>query len=248
MKKLHRQPTPPAGRASVKRAPAGRASAKPRGRPTQLPFDAALAIQMLAERDPDLGRIIERAGAFELRLRPHPTPYEALAESILYQQISGHAAAAILGRVREQLGQGRFPSPETIAKAKDTTLRGVGLSRMKSLALRDLAARTLDGTLPSMAQLRRMEDEAIVERLTVVRGIGRWTAEMFLIFRLGRPDVLPVLDYGVRKGFQRAFGMKKIPHPITVTRRGERWRPYRTVASWYLWRAADLKETDEEAG
>jgi 3-methyladenine DNA glycosylase/8-oxoguanine DNA glycosylase len=106
-------------------------------------------------------------------------------------------------------------------------------------ALRDLAAKSLDGTLPSMARLRAMEDEAIVERLTVVRGIGRWTAEMFLMFRLGRPDVLPVHDYGVRKGFQLAFGRREIPKPESVARRGERWRPYRTVASWYLWRGLE---------
>lgn len=167
------------------------------------------------------------------------TPFEALSESIIYQQISGRAAETIAGRFRDRVGDGRFPPPERVVAATDVVLREAGLSRGKVAALRDLAAKSLDGTLPSMARLRAMEDEAIVERLTVVRGIGRWTAEMFLMFRLGRPDVLPVHDYGVRKGFQLAFGRREIPKPESVARRGERWRPYRTVASWYLWRGLE---------
>ncbi len=194
---------------------------------------------MLRERDPKLARLIDRVGPFRLKLDGTATPFEALCESILYQQITGHAAAAIAGRFQERLGNGRFPDPERVLGAPDGLLREIGISRVKVAALRDLAARSLDGTVPSMDRLRQMEDEAIVERLTVVRGVGRWTAEMFLIFRLGRPDVLPVHDYGVRKGFQRAFRTRAIPEPKSVARRGERWRPYRTVASWYLWRALD---------
>ena len=121
----------------------------------------------------------------------------------------------------------------------DDDLRGAGLSRSKLLALRDLAAKTIDGHVPTLAKARRMDDEAIIEHLTAIRGIGRWTAQMLLIFRLGRPDVLPVGDYGIRKGFAIAFRKRELPLPAAVEKRGERWRPFRTVASWYLWRAAE---------
>ncbi len=215
---------------------AGRSS---RTRGTNVRFDCDQAIAHLCERDPKLADLIGRVGAFRLKLDPAATPFEALSESIIYQQISGKAASAIAGRFCESLGDGRFPSPERVLEASDPVLRAVGLSRGKCAALRDLAAKSLDGTVPEMRRLRAMEDEAIVEQLSVVRGIGRWTAEMFLIFRLGRPDVLPVHDYGVRKGYQRAFRTRGIPKPESIARRGERWRPFRTVASWYLWRALD---------
>ena len=215
---------------------AGRSS---RIRGTNVRFDTDQAVALLCERDPKLASLIARVGEFRLKLDPAATPFQALSESIIYQQISGSAASAIAGRFCERVGAGCFPSPELVLEASDAVLRGVGLSRGKCAALRDLASKSLDGTLPEMRRLRAMEDEAIVERLSVVRGIGRWTAEMFLIFRLGRPDVLPVHDYGVRKGFQRAFRTREIPEPESVARRGERWRPFRTVASWYLWRSLD---------
>jgi len=196
-------------------------------------------VSHLRERDPKMGALIERIGAFRMRLHRVATPFEALSESIIYQQITGRAAETIAGRFRDRLGEGRFPPPERVLEAPDTLLREAGLSRGKVAALRDLAAKSLDGTVPAMARLRAMEDEEIVERLMVVRGIGRWTAEMFLMFRLGRPDVLPIDDYGVRKGFKLAFGRREMPKPASVARRGERWRPYRTVASWYLWRALE---------
>jgi len=202
-------------------------------------FDAEAAIAHLGARDPKLRALMERVGAFRMRLDAAATPFEALSESIIYQQITGRAAATIAGRFCERVGDGRFPAPQRVLDATDVILREAGLSRGKVAALRDLAAKSLDGTVPAMARLRRMEDDEIVERLTVVRGIGRWTAEMFLIFRLGRPDVLPVHDYGVRKGFQRAFRTRELPDPEKVARRGERWKPYRTVASWYLWRALE---------
>jgi 3-methyladenine DNA glycosylase/8-oxoguanine DNA glycosylase len=202
-------------------------------------FDSDAAIAHLSDRDPKLRELIERVGAFRMRLDRVATPFEALCESIIYQQITGRAAETIAGRFRDRVGEGRFPQPERVLEAPDTLLREVGLSRGKALALRDLATKSLDGTLPAMARLRAMEDEAIVERLMVVRGIGRWTAEMFLMFRLGRPDVLPIHDYGVRKGFRLAFRRREMPKPESVARRGERWRPYRTVASWYLWRALE---------
>ena len=206
---------------------------------TNVRFDAEEAVQLLGARDPKLQALMERVGPFRMRLDVAASPFEALCESIIYQQITGKAAASIAGRFRDRVGEGRFPSPERIIAAEDTLLREVGLSRGKCAALRDLAAKSLDGTVPVMRRLRSMEDDAIVEQLTQVRGIGRWTAEMFLIFRLGRPDVLPVHDYGVRKGFKLAFRTRELPKPETIARRGERWRPYRTVASWYLWRALD---------
>jgi len=202
-------------------------------------FDAGEAVSHLRGQDAKLALLIDRVGSFRLKLDPAATPFAALSESILYQQITGRAAETIAGRFRDRLGDGRFPSPERVLEAPDTVLREVGISRPKVQALRDLAAKTLDGTVPSMRRLGAMADEEVVERLTVVRGIGLWTAEMFLIFRLGRPDVLPIHDYGVRKGFQRTFRTRGIPEPKSVARRGERWRPFRTVASWYLWRALE---------
>jgi 3-methyladenine DNA glycosylase/8-oxoguanine DNA glycosylase len=175
-------------------------------------------------------------------MRPQPTQslFAALARSIVYQQLSGNAAATILGRVTRLFAPRRFPTPRDLLEIPPERLRGAGLSTAKTAALRDLAAHTLDGTVPSLARIRRMEDEEIIERLTIVRGIGRWTVEMLLIFRLGRPDVLPVSDLGVRKGFGRIFRRGKLPGPAVMIRRGERWRPYRSVASWYLWRALEL--------
>jgi DNA-3-methyladenine glycosylase II len=215
---------------------AGRSS---RTRGTVVRFDAVEAIAHLRDRDLKLASLMDRVGEFRLKLNPELSPFEALSESIIYQQITGRAAETIAGRFREKVGEGRFPSPERMLEASDAILRESGLSRGKVAALRDLAAKTLDGTVPPLARLRAMEDEAVVERLTVVRGIGRWTAEMFLIFRLGRPDVLPIHDYGVRKGYQRAFRTRGLPEPASIARRGERWRPFRTVASWYLWRALE---------
>jgi 3-methyladenine DNA glycosylase/8-oxoguanine DNA glycosylase len=179
----------------------------------------------------------------ELRLRTEPTQptFQSLTESILHQQVTGKAAAAILGRFRAGFAEaGAFPEPGRVAEASDEELRAVGISRSKAAALRDLARKTLDGTVPSAERLVGMDDAEIIERLTEVRGIGVWTAHMLLIFRLGRPDVLPVGDYGVRKGFKKTFRSRsELPTPREIEARGERWRPYRTVASWYLWRALE---------
>jgi 3-methyladenine DNA glycosylase/8-oxoguanine DNA glycosylase len=166
--------------------------------------------------------------------------FAALLESIVYQQLSGKAAETILGRVVALFRPRRFPRPEDLVAVPEARLRAAGLSRNKTVALKDLARHALEGTVPPLAQAHAMSDDELVERLTAVHGVGRWTVEMILIFRLGRPDVLPVSDLGVRKGFRRAFGMRRLPAPVTMTRRGERWRPYRSVASWYLWRAAEL--------
>jgi 3-methyladenine DNA glycosylase/8-oxoguanine DNA glycosylase len=205
-----------------------------------LGFDPDLACQHLVEADPALGRLIAQVGAFTMRPAPGHSLFRVLVHSIVYQQLTGRAAATILGRVNRLFAPKRCPTPRDLLEISPDRLRAAGLSTAKTAALRDLAARTLDGTVPSLSRVRQMEDEDIVERLTAVRGIGRWTVEMLLIFKLGRPDVLPLGDLGVRKGFARTFGKRKLPEPATMTRRGERWRPYRSVASWYLWRALEL--------
>lgn len=211
-------------------------------------YDSALALEQLSAADAKLGALIKRAGPFALRLKSSHSPYEALLESIVYQQLHGKAAAAILRRLLAIFGDSH-PQPELLLTIADEPLRAAGLSQNKVLALRDLAAKTVDGTVPNLARIRRMPEDEIIDRLTQVRGIGPWTVEMLLIFRLGRPDVLPVTDYGVRKGFLLTFGKKKLarsitaemlPQPAEMLRRGERWRPWRSVASWYLWRACDL--------
>ncbi len=178
-----------------------------------------------------------------------------MLESILYQQLHGKAAATIHRRVREYFGGD--PTPEQMLSVPDEILRAAGVSGNKVKAMKDLAAKTLDGTVPSHAAIKKMPDADIVERLTEVRGIGPWTVEMLLIFRLGRPDVLPVTDYGVRKGFAltflrlpktRAVEAADLPKPEVMLKRGARWAPYRSVASWYLWRACDLVKKSSPGG
>jgi methylated-DNA-[protein]-cysteine S-methyltransferase len=206
-----------------------------------LGFDPGEAALALRASDAALARVIDRVGPLRLALKQTPSSFVALAEAIVYQQLSGRAAATIFSRVcalfpRPLLG----PTPEQLARVPDAALRGAGLSQAKLLALRDLAERARAGEVPALGALRGMEDEEIVEKLSQVRGIGRWTVEMLLIFRLGRPDVLPCEDFGVRKGFAVAFRRRELPSPDEVRARGDRWRPWRTAASWYLWRAAGL--------
>ena len=209
-------------------------------RPDGLGYDPDVACRHLAESDAVLGSLIGRVGDFTMRPEPGHSLFQVLVRSIVHQQLTGKAAATILGRVIQISAPRRFPTPNDLLEISPERLRAAGLSTAKTAALKDLAARTLDGTVPSLPRVRRMPDEAIVEHLTAVRGIGRWTVEMLLIFKLGRPDVLPLGDLGVRKGFARTFGKRKLPEPAAMTRRGERWRPYRSVASWYLWRALEL--------
>lgn len=231
----------------------GRMPSLPLVRTRRLPYDAAEAVASLRAADVKLGRLIDRVGPLTLRLPAVQSPFEALTRAIVYQQLHGKAAAAILGRMVESFqpvcGLGVHPSPEHLLECPNEQLRGAGLSHNKMLALRDLAAKTMDGTVPTLARIRRMPDEAIIEQLTQVRGIGRWTVEMMLIFRLGRPDVLPVDDYGVRKGFALTFqGLKPetkvtpalLPKAAVMERRAKRWRPWCSVASWYLWRACEV--------
>jgi DNA-3-methyladenine glycosylase II len=224
------------------------------GRPRKLPFAPDEALAHLRARDPKLGALIDRAGPFTLRLDPAPSPFESLLESILYQQLHGKAAAAIHARVRAFFGGD--PTPEQLCGVPDEPLRAAGVSYNKIKAMRDLAMRTLDGTVPSHAAIRKMADADIVERLTEVRGIGPWTVEMLLIFRMGRPDVLPVTDYGVRKGYaltfqrlpkSRPIEASDLPKPDVLFKRGQRWAPFRSVASWYLWRACDLAKSTPPA-
>lgn len=175
-----------------------------------------------------------------MQLQRTPSLFVALAEAVVYQQLHGKAAATIYGRLCALFAPAHEgPTPEGLCEISDDRLRAAGLSRPKLLALRDLARRAADGTLPTLAEARGLEDEALVDRLVQVRGVGRWTAQMLLMFRLGRPDVLPVEDFGIRKGFALAFRRGVMPAREDVARRGARWRPYRTVASWYLWRAAE---------
>lgn len=203
-------------------------------------IDPVHALPHLKALDPRLGLLIDRVGPFRLKLAALQRPLEALAEAIVYQQLTGKAASTIFKRVRALFPGSRFPSATQLLGISEAALRSAGLSRAKTAAIRDLAARTLDGTVPRLGELREMTDDQIVERLVQVRGIGRWTVEMLLIFRLGRPDVLPAHDYGIRKGFALAFGSRQLPSPAQIEKRGARWRPYRTVASWYLWRALEL--------
>ncbi len=204
-----------------------------------LPFDVDAAIRHVADADPVLARHMQRTGAFAMELKHTKDVFGALAEAIIYQQLNGKAAATIHGRV-EALFPKRRITPDGILAADDATLRGAGLSRAKTASLRDLAERTAAGTVPTLRKLGAMDDDAIVDALTAVRGIGRWTAEMLLMFRLGRPDILPVADFGIRKGFALVFRTgDALATAEQITKRAERWRPYRSVASWYLWRACD---------
>lgn len=222
-------------------------------RTRKLPFDADKAVAYLAAKDAKLAKLIEKAGPCTLRIAGTQSPFEALAEAIVYQQLHGKAAATIHRRMLESFhpvcGIGKHPSPQDLLDCPNEQLRSAGLSHNKALALRDLAAKTLDGTVPTLTRIKRMTDEEIIEHLTQVRGIGKWTVEMMLIFRLGRPDVLPCDDYGIRKGFALTYlGLKptdkvitkELPKPDAMIKRAKKWQPYRSIASWYMWRACDL--------
>ena len=216
-------------------------------------LDHTAAIAHLSRVDRKLARIIAKTGECRLQIEHAQSIFEALLEAIVYQQLHGRAAATILGRVkalfpgndghvRTRRGLvARFPSPQQIAEATPELLRSAGLSQAKMLAIKDLAAKTIEGIVPTARQAHKMSDEELIEHLTQVRGIGRWTVEMLLIFRLGRPDVLPVDDYGVRKGFAKIHKLEQLPKPKELLAHGERWRPHRSVACWYLWRAAEMQ-------
>ena len=211
----------------------------------QLPFDPDEATRKLCTIDRKLARLIERTGPFTLRLEKMGSPFHALARAIVYQQLSGKAAATIFGRVQALFPKAKGLRPELLLQVPDESLRAAGMSGNKTAAIKDLAAKTLDGTVPTLASLQRMPDEEILSRLIQVRGIGPWTVEMLLMFRLGRPDVLPVSDLGVRSGFQLTYRTEELPSTKELLAYGERWRPFRSVASWYMWRAVDLSRKEK---
>lgn len=187
-----------------------------------------------------MNALIEQVGPCTLTTHALP-PFEALVQSIVYQQLNGRAAETILGRVLAIYAPKSFPTPQDLLATDDARLRAAGLSRAKAAAVKSLARHALEGVVPRRAQAVRLANEALIERLTQVRGIGRWTVEMFLIFGLGRPDVWPVLDFGVRKGLGLTFGKRGVPTPKQATPFGRRFSPYGSVAAWYFWRACELK-------
>lgn len=211
-------------------------------------YDAQVAYEYLSKRDRKLGawmKKVDRAEggpiATDPRWRQRFDPVDSLARAILFQQLSGKAASTIVGRVEVAIGATRLHY-DTLGRCDDATLRGCGVSGNKLLALRDLSAREARGEIPDLRRMAHMDNEAIVAALVPIRGIGRWTVEMMLMSRLGRPDILPVDDLGVRKGAQRVDGLDAMPAPKVLAELGERWGPYRSYASLYLWRIADLSD------
>lgn len=198
------------------------------------------ALEHLRRADRVLARVIQRVGPCPLAPRRRVPPYRALVKAVAYQQLNGTAAETIFRRFLAQFPGTKFPTPEQVVAAPEETLRRAGLSRAKTAAIKDIAAKTIDGVVPTRREIARLSDAEIVERLTTIRGVGPWTVEMLLMFTLGRPDVLPATDYGVRSGFALVYGLKELPSPKEVLAHGERWRPHRSVASWYFWRALDL--------
>ena len=205
-----------------------------------LAYDSNQAITELSIADKKLGKAIRKVGEFQLNPQRMTGPFEALARSIVYQQLSGKAAGTILGRVKELFPRKRI-KPDLVLDMREENLRGAGMSRNKVAAFRDLSEKTLDGTVPTLARLRKMNDIEIIERLIQVRGIGQWTVEMLLMFHLGRPDVMPATDLGIRKGYMILEGMSELPKPSDLLSLTEHWKPWRSVASWYLYRIADTE-------
>ena len=209
-----------------------------------LPFDHVEAHAHLARADKRLAALMERVGEFQFKLDECDSVYESLLEAIMHQSIAGKAAQVIWGRIKALGSDGQCPTPEELLRVRKPKLRKCGLSNAKVAAVRDLARKTIDGVVPTLETAQEMSDQELVDRLISVRGIGPWTVEMFLIFRLGRPDVLPIHDYGVQKGWAITYRKKSIPKPKELLKFGERWRPYRSVASWYMWRAVSMAGKD----
>lgn len=198
------------------------------------------ALQHLLRADKILARVVKKVGPCPLAPRRRVPPYQALVKSVAYQQLNGKAADTIFRRMLALFPGQKFPTPADIIAATDEKLRSAGLSRAKTAAIKDIAAKTIAGIVPPRRVIAKMSDAEIIEQLTTIRGVGPWTVEMLLMFTLGRPDVLPATDYGVRSGFARVYGLKELPSPKELLAHGERWRPHRTVASWYMWRALEL--------
>ena len=197
------------------------------------------AIKHLSAADPVMKKLIAEIGACQLEPEKQRSPFQSLVQAVAHQQLNGTAANTILARFTKLFPQKRFPQPADLTSVTDEQIRACGFSFAKIKALRDLAAKTLDGTIPSSRKIEKMSDEEIITRLTEARGVGRWTVEMLLIFQLGRPDVLPVDDFGVRNGFRLAYKKRAMPKPKALLEFGRRWQPHRTAAAWYLWRTAD---------
>lgn len=202
-------------------------------------YDPVAALAHLRASDPALAGLIDRVGPFALELQPAASLFEALLRSIVYQQLHAKAAASIHRKVLAELAKHGGTRPEAVVKLPDAALRGAGLSGNKLRAVRDLAAKCLEGTVPSLRVVARLGDDDLVARLTEVRGIGPWTVHMLLIFHLGRPDVMPTGDFAIRLGFQRLYRKRKEPKPAAILKHARHWSPYRSVASWYLWRSLD---------
>lgn len=200
------------------------------------------AIKSLSERDPLLGNTIKAAGPCTIEASERPNLYASLVRNVMFQQLHGNAARAIFSRFLNLYPKRKFPKPEEIIKTRDKKLRSVGVSASKILSIKAIAQGKIDGVIPTGAKSKKLSDEELIERLTTIRGIGEWTVHMLLMFELGRIDVLPTGDYGVRNGASIVYGMKELPTPKQLAELGEKWRPYRTVAAYYLWRAVDLKK------
>ena len=205
-----------------------------------LQFDLDVACEHLSSVDPIMAGLIDSLPPMHINASLQGSSFEALLRAINGQQLSVKAAATIHGRFLDLFPK-RRPVPHALLALPEDSLRGAGLSRNKTLAVQDLAAKCLDGTVPSLTQLDGLADEEIIQRLVQVRGIGRWTAEMLLIFQLGRPDILPVDDLGVQRGYKVAYNKRALPKPKAFVRHGQPWKPYRSVAAWYLWRAGDAQ-------
>lgn len=198
------------------------------------------AVEYLCRADKTLARLIRKAGPCTMKPHRRRPPFVALVTAVTHQQLNGTAAMSILKRVLALYPGKRFPTPDDLLATPDEKLRAAGLSRAKIASIKDIAAKSVEGVVPGLREAHKLSNEEILERLTSVRGVGPWTVEMFLMFTLGRLDVLPATDYGVRKGFALTFGWKDLPTPKELLEYGERWRPHRTTASWYMWRALEL--------
>jgi DNA-3-methyladenine glycosylase II len=198
------------------------------------------AIAHLSKTDKVLGRLIKKVGPCTWKPEKRRSPYQALVQSVVYQQLNGTAASTILKRMLALFPDRKFPGPEDILKISESSLRGAGLSRAKTAAIKDIAAKTVAGIVPDSRTIARMESDVIISQLTTIRGVGPWTVEMLLMFKLGRLDILPSTDYGVRKGFALIYELPDLPAPKDLLAHGEKWRPYRSIAAWYLWRALDI--------
>jgi len=197
------------------------------------------ALKHLAANDPVMRRLIREFGACGLAPETRRPPFQSLVLAVAHQQLNGRAAESILSRFKKLFPGRRFPRPEDLASVTDAQMRACGFSFAKIASIRDIAAKTLAGVVPASRHIVKLSDDEVVARLTEVRGVGRWTVEMLLIFQLGRPDVLPADDFGVRSGFRQAYKKRELPGAKELLAFGERWRPHRTTAAWYLWRAAD---------